>query len=194
MRTIKMIMSVLIVIVIAATIVLCGQYTLSEQRGGGTSPVCHISKEARQFIIEEFGWCDDVPTLIDAIEEYEVENFSYDKSYAMPLIQDFDFDEFLEAKKGVCWELSAFAKCVIHEISLAKKWNVSNYIVDVRLNHEFDRTHSYNYVIDDGTIYTFDMTVAVGQHKSWIHSFQGNSLDDIYRYAGKLKDDVYRVH
>ena len=112
----------------------------------------------------------------------------------MPLIQDFDFDEFLEAKKGVCWELSAFAKCVIHEISLAKNWNVSNYIVDVRLNHEFDRTHSYNYVIDDGTIYTFDMTVAVGQHKSWIHSFQGNSLDDIYRYAGKLKDDVYRVH
>ena len=196
MRTVKIIVSVMLVTALAATMFLYCQYTLSEQRAGANSPVCHISKQGRKFIVEEFGWCEDLPTLIKAIEKYEIENFTYDKSYTMPLIQDFNFDSFLKEKTGVCWELAAFARCVIQQISETKNWNIANYIADVRLNHNFNRTHSYNYVIDFGnhTIYTFDMTPAVAHNKPWFYSFAGDSLDDIYDYAAKLNDDLYRVN
>lgn len=194
MRTIKNIVSVLIIIIIAVTTIAFGMYTLSEQRTGGISPVCQISNQGRQFIINEFGHCEDVPELICAIEKYEIENFSYDKSYPIQIVQDFNFDEFLKEKKGVCWELSAFAKCVIGEISSIKNWDISNYIVDVRINHNFFKNHSYNYVICDGTIYAFDITCAVAQNQSWSFSFNGNSLSDIYNFAEKLNEDIYRIN
>ena len=56
MRTVKIIVSVMLVIALAATMFLYCQYTLSEQRAGGNSPVCHISKQGRKFIVEEFGY------------------------------------------------------------------------------------------------------------------------------------------
>ncbi len=194
MRILRTTLIVLTIIATSLTTVVYGQYTLSDQRNGGISPVHHISEKGRQFIIDEFGDCRDLAALIDAIEKYEMAHFSYDYDYAMPLVQSFDFDTFLKVKKGVCWELAAFAKIVITEISTLNGWRVSNYIIDMRPKNNFAKTHSYNYVIADDIIYTFDLTSAVAHRNPWRRQFVGNSLEDIYNYAERMNEDVYRVH
>ena len=194
MRILKTTLIVLTIITTSLTTVVYGQYTLSEQQSGGISPVHHITEQGRQFIIDEFGDCQDIVSLIDAIEKYEMAHFSYDYDYSMPLVQSFDFDTFLEAKKGVCWELAAFAKVVITEISNLHGWHVSSYIVDMRPKNNFTKTHSYNYVITDDIIYTFDLTCAVARGKTWRRQFAGDGLEDIYNYAEQMNESIYRVH
>ena len=193
MRIMKTVLSVLIIVAVSLTMVAYGQYTLFEKRRGGMSPVHHISEQGRQFIIDEFGGYQDLPTLIDAIEKYEMAHFSYDYDYGMPLVQDFNFDEFLEKKTGVCWELAAFAKIVVSEVSALHGWGVSSYIVDVRLEDDFTTAHSYNYVIADNTIYVFDLTNTVVHGTPWHRQFDGDSLDDVYEYADEMNEKIYRV-
>lgn len=193
MRITKIILVVVLTIALSLTTVAYGQYTLSEQQKGGRTPAHHISKQGRQFVINEFGECKDLPELINAIGKYEMEHFSYDYDYIMPIIQDFDFDTLVKEEKGVCWEFAAFAKTVIGEICAIKGWEMSNYIVDVRLKKDFSKTHSYNYVIDNNTIHVFDMTCAVVENRIWYETFTGNSVADIYDYADRLQESAYRV-
>ena len=55
--------------------------------------------------------------------------------------------------------------------------------------------HSYNCVITEDKIYTFDLTPVTCQRPAWgIHAFVGDSLEDIYAYASNMGEDIYRVN
>lgn len=189
----KRIAMLFLVIALAVNLFVFGFYMFRQKRTGGTSPMYHISEEGRAFIVDTFGKYNTMEDLIRAIEIYEWKNFTYDKGYRMGIVQGFQFDAFLEKETGVCWELAAFAKCVIGEISKLKGWDIANYIVDIRYKEDFFKTHSYNYVITDDGIYVFDLTTAVTKGKSILHRIEGDSLDDIYAYSRSLDERPYRV-
>lgn len=193
MGKLKLAIMILLVIAIAGTLFLFGYHMVSQQRAGGLTPMCHISQEGRAFIAEEFGHCQTLEELLQAVEAYEMAHFTYDYNYKMPLVQDFDFDSFLEAQTGVCWELAAFAKCVIAEVCSMKNWEVANYVVDIRFKNAFFKTHSYNYVIAEDGIYVFDPTTTVNQQESWLHRIEGDSLKQVYAYADSMGEIIYRV-
>jgi len=193
MQKCKRIVMILLIVAMAGNILFFGFYMFREKRTGGTSPMYHISEEGREFIVQTFGHYNTMEELIRAIEIYEWKNFTYDEGYRMGIVQGFRFDTFLEQESGVCWELAAFGKCVIGEISKLKDWDVANYILDIRYQDDFFKTHSYNYVIMDDGIYVFDLTTAVTKGKSVLHRIEGDSLDDIYAYAKSLGERPYRV-
>lgn len=193
MGKLKRAVMILLIIAMAATLALFGYYMVSQKKAGGITPMYHISPEGRAFIAEEFGHCQSLAELLETVEAYEMQHFTYDHNYRMPVVQNFDFDTFLKAETGVCWELAAFAKCVIGEICAMKDWQVANYVVDIRFKDDFFKTHSYNYVIAEDGIYVFDPTSTVNNQKSWLHRIDGDSLDEVYAYADSLGETVYRV-
>ena len=195
MKVLKIVLSTILIIAMVVTLALCCQQTLSAQNGGGIAPACRITNQSKQFVIETFGHYETVPDLLQAIENYAAENFRYDHKYRMPLIQDFDFDAFIEAKTGVCWEFAAFAECCVVLWSQEKDISLRSYIVDMRPRNRFTVTHSYNYVIEGDTIYAFDLTPVADQRPAWgIHSFTGDGLEDIYDYASHMGENIYRVN
>lgn len=193
MQKVKTITIVLLIVAIFLTTIGYAQYAVSAQMSGGASSAHHISEKGRRFVIEEFGHCETISDLIAEIGEYEKTHFTYDENYPERIIQDFNFDEFVAKETGVCWEMAAFADCVVREICIYKNWDARSYIVDVRINGNFWLTHSYNYVIEGDTIYAFDMTEAVVRQKTWICSFSGTNLSDIYNFAEQMNETVYRV-
>lgn len=195
MKVLKIVLSTILIVAMVVTLALCCQQTLSAQKDGSIAPACRITNQSKQFVIETFGHYETVPDLLQAIENYAAENFQYNHKYQMPLIQDFDFDAFIEAKTGVCWEFAAFAECCVVLWSQEKDIPLRSYIVDMRPKSNFSATHSYNYVIEGNTIYAFDLTPVTGKRPAWgIHSFTGDSLDDIYAYASRMGEDIYRVN
>ena len=96
MKVLKIVLSTILIIAMVVTLALCCQHTLSAQKGGSIAPACRITNQSKQFVIETFGHYETVPDLLQAIENYAAENFQYNHKYQMPLIQDFDFDAFIE--------------------------------------------------------------------------------------------------
>lgn len=195
MKVLKIVLVTILIVAMVVTLALCCQQTLSAQKDGSIAPACRITNKSKQFVIETFGHYENVPDLLQAIENYAAENFQYDRNHRMPLIQDFDFDSFIEAKTGVCWDFAAFAECCVVLWSQEKNISVKSYIVDMRPKTNFSATHSYNYVIAEDKIYTFDLTPVTCQRPAWgIHPFTGDSLDDIYAYASRMGENIYRVN
>lgn len=195
MKVLKISLSTILIIAMVVTLALCCQQTLSAQKDGSIAPACRITSQSKQFVIETFGHYESVLDLLQAVENYAAENFQYDHKYQMPLIQDFDFDAFLETKTGVCWEFAAFAECCVVLWSQEKDIPLRSYIVDMRPRNRFSITHSYNYVIEGDTIYAFDLTPVADQRPAWgIHSFTGDGLEDIYGYASRMGENIYRVN
>ena len=195
MKVLKISLSTILIIAMVVTLALYCQQTLSAQKDGSIAPACRITSQSKQFVIETFGHYETVPDLLQAIENYAAENFQYNRNHRMPLIQDFDFDSFIEVKTGVCWDFAAFAECCVVLWSQEKNISVKSYIVDMRPKTNFSATHSYNYVIAEDKIYTFDLTPVTCQRPAWgIHPFTGDSLDDIYAYASRMGENIYRVN
>ena len=195
MKVLKIVLSTILIVAMVVALALCCQQTLSAQKDGSIAPACRITNQSKQFVIETFGHYGTVLDLLQAIENYAAENFQYDRNHRMPLIQDFDFDSFIKVKTGVCWDFAAFAECCVVLWSQEKNISVKSYIVDMRPKTNFSATHSYNYVVAEDKIYTFDLTPVTCQRPAWgIHSFNGDGLDDIYAYASNMGEDIYRVN
>ena len=110
MRILRTILYVLLVIAISVTSVVFIFYTMSQKYIGGITAPHHISEQGRQFVIDEFGDCSDLPTLIEAIRIYETENFTYDYDQPTAHIQSFDFDTFLKEKRAYAGNFPALPK------------------------------------------------------------------------------------
>lgn len=165
----KKIISIIISILLIATVCSTFAITLAQNRSGGWGSVCKLSDSDKKWIEENYSQYNTVEDLLLAINNDICTQYTYvDKQYLLGL-QHFDFSDFIKTKQGLCFDFSCFTKSVVLYISELKGWDIKVYVCDVILKN--GGRHCYNFVVyeKDGqeVKYYTDMTTNLYQY---IHS------------------------
>ena len=166
-----------------------------EASGSYTSVTSPMTAADKRWVQETFGEYETFEELLfEGMIPFATEHFVYDDEYNhYYLTQTFNFGQFRrEQFHGVCYQFSQWAKAV------GVQYDVKSYVVDVRLDGSFNRTHSYNFFVVDGETYFVDFTTIVSRHnRNLPYGDFAKSIGDMsyIEYVKKvLKDDVYRVY
>ena len=108
--------------------------------------------------------------LYEGLIKFAIKNFVYDDNYNhyFLVVQRFNFNEFRQDDfHGVCYQFAQFAKSVVLEL-YGKE--VKSFVCDVRINRNFNKTHSYNYFIivdanGNKETYFVDLTSILSHYK-----------------------------
>ncbi len=166
-----------------------------EASGSYTSVTSPMTAADKRWVQETFGKYETFEELLfEGMIPFATEHFVYDDDYNhYYLTQTFNFGQFRrEQFHGVCYQFSQWAKAV------GVQYDVKSYVVDVRLDGSFNRTHSYNFFVVDGETYFVDFTMIVSRYNHNLpYGDYAQSIGDMsyMEYVKKvLKDDVYRVY
>ena len=169
----NILLSFLLVVLICVSFVT----TYNQNRSGTVSAAtCNISAENKEYIINKYGDCKTAEELIIRLNDEICTEYTYNR----PLIifQSFDFDEFINTKKGLCFDYSCYLKIVFNTIFPDYKV----YVCDVRIN--YFNYHSYNFIETDTHRYFVDLTTDLIRY--------GNGQKRIiYEDIGTLTYDEY---
>ncbi len=161
MKILKYTVCTLLAVALAVTLAASCYTSYRQNTGGSYSGLTTVTGQSQQWILGCFGHCESVSQLLDEILTFGCENFVYElQPYG--ILQDFSMDEFLfeDLCHGVCFDFSAFAKCVVTVWAEAKgRDDVEAYVYDVILSN--GGRHSYNYFSEDGRKYFLCMTTNV---------------------------------
>lgn len=158
MKVLKILLCAVLALALAITITLSWVATVQQNRSGGYSAATPMTERSQAWVLENFGFYETLPELLDGLSAFACENFVYDKMTWFPN-QHFIFDRFVFEKEfyGVCYDFSCFAKCVILQWSQAKsRDDVQVFVYDVRLKN--GSPHSYNIVQEDGATWYICLT------------------------------------
>ena len=172
-RIFNILLSILLVILICASFVT----TYNQNRSGTVSAAtCNVSDANKEYIINKYGDCKTAEELIIRLNDEICTEYTYYR----PLIvfQSFDFDDFVNTKKGLCFDYSCYLKTVFNTIFPEFKV----YVCDVRIN--FFNYHSYNFVETDTKRYFVDLTTDLIR-------FKKGQKRIIYEDLGALSYDEY---
>jgi len=166
-----------------------------------TSPMTASDK---QWVHDTFGGYETFEEfLYEGLIKFAIKNFVYDDNYNhyFLVVQRFNFNEFRQDDfHGVCYQFAQFAKSVVLEL-YGKE--VKSFVCDVRLNRNFNKTHSYNYfIIEDADgnkeTYFVDLTSVLSHYKKNIpYGCCAKKIGDVsFEYYSEkvLNDDVYRIY
>ena len=162
-----------------------------------------MSTSSKQWVIDNFDEYETFDDLLyNGMTPFVLNNFVYDSkhNYRFPL-QSFNFELFQNVKwHGVCFQFAQWAKSVVTELYGSE---VRCYIADVRINHNFSKTHSYNYfIVEDSNgnreTYFVDFTGILSHYRrNEPYGCCVKKIGDIpfKDYSEKvLNDEVYRVY
>jgi hypothetical protein len=166
-----------------------------EASGSYTSVTSPMTTADKRWVQETFGEYETFEELLFAgMIPFATEHFVYDDDYNhYYLTQTFNFGQFRrEQFHGVCYQFSQWAKAV------GVQYGVKSYVVDVRLDGSFNRTHSYNFFVVGEETYFVDFTMIVSRHNQNLpYGDYAKRIGDMpyMEYVKKvLKDDAYRVY
>ena len=166
-----------------------------------SSPMTSTDKKWVHETFDDYETFDEL--LYDGMIPFATNNFVYDDDYNhhFLVIQQFNFNQFRQDEfHGVCYQFAQWAKSVVTELYGSE---VRCYIADVRINHNFSKTHSYNYfIVEDSNgnreTYFVDFTGILSHYRR--NEPYGRCVKKIgdmpfKDYSEKvLNDEVYRVY
>ncbi len=174
--------------------------TFTELKRGDLNTVLQVTHDDKEWIRKTFGHHKDFESLIyDGIIPFVTDNFVYDldHNHCLPC-QSFNFTLFRTKEycnfHGVCFHFTCFTKIVVETLFPG----IESIIVDVKINNDPDRAHSYNYFIYNGNTYMVDATIILNR-------FNLNMpYEDYAKNVGKISyqeyaenyynDKIYRVY
>lgn len=177
-------------------------HTSDEQRSGDLNALLPITASDKEWIYENFGQYKDKDfetLLYEGIIPFALEHFVYDleHNHCLPL-QAIDFTKFRTEEKcnfhGCCFQFTCFTKIVVETIFP----EVESIIVDVMMNGDREKAHSYNYFIDNGNTYMVDTTIILARYNKNLtfEDYAKNIGNVSFRdYAVNIfNDEIYRVY
>ena len=185
-------LAVTLVISIGFSLVTSAEQNLS----GGYSTLSTVTDKSSAWILENFGHCNTVAELLEALDQFGCENFIYDLS-AIPVIQAFDLDKFIfqDDFHGVCFDFSCFVKCVVLVWKEAHgRQDVQAFVYDVFLPNR--KGHSYNFILEDGRTWYLCLTtnndrVKKGKESLGAIEITGQTPEE---YAESYNETVFFIH
>ncbi len=196
--------AIVIVMVVALIAGLLINRATEAESGSFTALSSPMNSTDKKWVHETF---DDYETfdelLYDGMIPFATNNFVYDDDYNhhFLVIQRFNFNQFRQDDfHGVCYQFAQWAKSVVTELCGSE---VRCYIADVRINHNFSKTHSYNYfIVEDSNgnreTYFVDFTAILSHYRrNEPYGCCVKKIGDMpfKDYSEKvLNDDVYRVY
>ena len=172
-KNISIVLSILLVTVICMSFVT----TYNQNRSGTVSAAtCNISTEKKEYILNRYGDCKTAEELIIRLNDEICTEYTYHRPFI--IFQSFDFDEFINTKKGLCFDYSCYLKIAFNTIFPDMKV----YVCDVRIN--YFNYHSYNFIDTGSNRYFVDLTTDLIRY--------GNGQKRIiYEDIGTLTYDEY---
>lgn len=132
--------------------------------GKDTPGTSLISKESKQWILDEFGQYETFDNLLYGMANFALDNFKYQIFLEAP--QHFNFDEFLtNGYRGCCYDFSIWAKMVVLTWAKHNNVDVTAYVFDVKHLKYENFSHSYNHFIVNGVQYHADFTYLLNIEK-----------------------------
>ena len=153
----------LVAFMLVASLALSVQASYTQKTGGSYSTVTPVTQRSREWILTQFGHCQTLPELLQAIDDFGCANFVYEE-WAWGFIQEFNLDRFLFSwdYRGVCFDFSCFVKSVVTVWSEEKgRSDVQAFVYDVHLKN--GGRHSYNFIFEDGHIWYLCLTTNVSR-------------------------------
>ena len=169
----NIILSILLVAVTCMSFVI----TYHQNRTGTVSAAtCNISAKNKDYIINKYGDCKTAEELIIRLDDEICTEYTYHRPFV--IFQHFYFDNFLNSKKGLCFDYSCYLKIVFNTIFPEMKV----FVCDVRI--DFFNYHSYNFIETDTHRYFVDLTTDLMRYRN-------GEKRIIYEDIGNLSYDEY---
>ncbi len=196
MSKFKTITSVVISVLLVLTVASACFFTYTQNHDGRYSGIYNLTPSDEDWIIEQFGDCEDIEDLMISVIDYARNNFSYDYGKST-ILQHFDFNDTVSTSKGICFDFATFFKavCLVWSEYNNTETSFKVYVVDIMTSISAPR-HSYSVVkMANGTNYYLDLTVEVnrkakGKPKMGFQVFYG-SIND---YASQYGETVMNLH
>lgn len=187
----KRILCIVLAAVMAVTVVAAFVAVHRQNRSGKISSAvaAALTEENRAWIRERYGDCDTLEELIVRVNDEICTEYTY---YApkIILIQRFDFDKFVETKKGLCFDYACYFKMVCCTVFP----EAEVYIVDTR--KDVTIMHSYNFIVMGDKRYYVDLTTDQylynhGKERVIYENIGDESFDD---YAARYDETIFNYH
>ncbi len=156
----KFSLTALVVVLSLITVLTTFAVTLTQNASGGYNGICEISRDSKEWIIDNFGDYETPDELMLGLLRFALKEFTY-KNMGYFLIQTADFDRFIGENDfhGVCFEFSVFAKTVALVWAEEKGVGIKAFICNVWYWKGGKRQgHSYNYFEYNGKTFYLDLT------------------------------------
>ena len=156
----RILLTAVVVVLSCLTIFSTCAVGINQNASGGFSSVCDISRESKDWILENFREYETADELMNGMLRFALKEFTY-KDMGYFLIQTANFDKFIGENDfhGVCFEFSVFAKTVALVWAEEKGVDMKAYICNVWYWKGGKRQgHSYNYFEYDGDTVYLDLT------------------------------------
>lgn len=194
MNIFKKLCSVLLTVALLATIASSFFTSVQQNTAGGYSTLSTITERSATWLLQQFGHCQTVPELLDAIDRFGCEHFVYDLQPVF--FQAFDLDKFLfeDHFHGVCFDFSCFVKCAVLVWREAKgRTDVQVFVYDVRTRKG---GHSYNFITEAGHTWFLCLTsnntrTSKGKPSLGAIEITGTSPKE---YSKSYEEIVYNIH
>ena len=134
--------------ILLAVLIITGAFvnkSTEDNSGYYSSVTSPMTASDKQWVHDAFGGYETFEEfLYEGLIKFAIKNFVYDDNYNhyFLVVQRFNFNEFRQDDfHGVCYQFAQFAKSVVLEL-YGKE--VKSFVCDVRINRNFNKTHSYN--------------------------------------------------
>lgn len=184
-KIVNIILSVLLIAVLCMSFVT----TYNQNRTGTVSAAtCNISDENKEYIIAKYGDCKTAEELIVRLNDEVCKEYTYHRP--LMLFQSFNFEKFIETKKGLCFDYSCYLKIVFNIIFPEMKVH----ICDVRIN--FFTYHSYNFIETGSNRYWVDLTTDQDRYKKGQKRFMYENIGNLSyeEYTFKYDEKILNFH
>lgn len=186
-RIISIVLAAVMVVAVAAAFVVMHRQNRSGKISGAVAAA--LTEENRAWIRERYGDCDTPEALIVRLNDEICTEYTY---YApkVVLLQHFDFDKFVETKKGLCFDYACYFKAVFSTVFP----EAEVYVVDIRKSWSF--WHSYNLVVVGDKRYYVDLTSDQTFYKSGKKRVIYEDIGDLSfdEYAATYDETIFNYH
>lgn len=172
--------------------------TTEENSGGYTAVTSPVTAADRKWVHETFGQYETFEELLyDGMIPFAIEHFVYDDNFNhCYLAQNFTLLQFrADNYHGVCYQFAQWAKSIVVELYGDK---IQTFVVDVHIEHDYQKNHSYNYFVLDGETYFVDLTTIVSRsNRNLPYGDYAKAIGNmsLYDYSEEvLNDKIYRVY
>ena len=195
MRIFKIVCCTILAIAMATSFALSAITSTQQKTSGGYSALTTITEHSQEWILDQFGHCQTIPELLDEIDRFAAENFTYGFPRKQ-ILQNFWLDTFIFEDKflGVCFDFSCFAKCVVLVWKEARQRDdVEAYVYDVRTE---GGAHSYNFIVEEDHTWFICLTTDVtraSKGKALIGAIEITG-ETPREYTQRYNEHIYNIH
>ncbi len=187
----RRIVSILLAVVLVATAAVSFIVVYRQNRTGKISSAVAVAltEENRAWILERYGDCETPEELIVRLNDEICTEYTYYASLSI-LVQHFNFDRFVEKKRGLCFDYCCYFKVVFGTVFPQSQV----YIADMRKGWKF--AHSYNFAVIGDKRYFVDLTTDQNRYKQGKKRIMYEDIgeQDFEAYAASYDERIFNYH